>query len=205
MTRTPTVGVLALQGAFREHVRLLSGLGASARTVRTPAELGAVQALVIPGGESTAMSRLAVDLGMMQPLRDRVSSGMPAFGTCAGLILLADELLDPRSEQQQIGGLAMTVRRNAFGRQVESFEAPVDVAVIGAPPYPGVFIRAPWVERVAPEVDVLARIRRPDPAGRPDDRIVAVRQGRVLATSFHPELTGDDRLHRLFLSMIEED
>ncbi len=205
MRATPTVGVLALQGAFREHLRLLAALGVPTAAVRTAEELEDVDAIVVPGGESTAMSRLAVDLGVLEPLRARIAAGMPAFGTCAGMILLADELLDPRSSQQQVGGLAMTVRRNAFGRQAESFEEPIAIGELGPPDFPGVFIRAPWVEAVAPDVSVLATVRRTDPGGNPDDRIVAVRQGPLLATSFHPELTGDDRLHRLFLSMIEED
>jgi 5'-phosphate synthase pdxT subunit len=205
VTTDPIVGVLALQGAFREHVRRLEALDVAAVTVRTPAELASVGALIIPGGESTAMSRLAVDLGMLDPVAERIAAGMPTFGTCAGMIMLADELLDPRSGQRQFGGLHLTVRRNAFGRQVESFESDVSVPILGEPPFPAVFIRAPWVEAAGPEVEVLATIRRTDPSGHPADRIVAVRQGSVLATSFHPELTSDDRLHRLFLTMIEED
>ncbi len=205
MTSGPRIGVLALQGAFREHLRLLGGLGATAVGVRTPEELSTVAALVIPGGESTAISRLAIDLGMLDPVAERIASGMPAFGTCAGMIMLADDLLDGRGDQRQFGGLHLTVRRNAFGRQVESFEMPVDIPAVGHPDFPAVFIRAPWVESAGPAVEVLATIRRPDPQGDPADRIVAVRQGPILATSFHPELTSDDRLHRLFLSMIEED
>ncbi len=205
MTAGPTIGVLALQGAFREHLRLLTGLGATATAVRTPDEIAAVTALVLPGGESTAMSRLAVDLGVLDPLREAIARGVPAFGTCAGMILLADHLLDPRSDQRQVGGLRLTVRRNAFGRQVESFEAPVAMPAIGSPDYPAVFIRAPWVEESGPGVEVLGTVRRTDPSGAAADRIVAVRQDRILATAFHPELTADDRLHRLFLTMIEED
>ena len=205
MSRPRTIGVLALQGAFREHLRLLQSLGADARTVRTADELAQVAALVIPGGESTAISRLAVDLGMQEPISERIRGGMPAFGTCAGMILLADRLLDPRSGQQQFGGLDLTVRRNAFGRQVESFETPVSIPAVGEPDYPGVFIRAPWVESTGPAVEVLATLTRPGPAGTPAVRIVAVRQGPVLATAFHPELTRDNRLHRQFLTMIEED
>lgn len=205
MTGGPRIGVLALQGAFREHLRLLTALDARCIGVRTPAELADVDALVIPGGESTAMSRLALDLGMLDPVAERIGSGMPAFGTCAGMIMLADAVLDGRSDQRQFGGLDLTVRRNAFGRQVESFEAGVAIPVVGEPDFPAVFIRAPWVESAGPEVEILATISRRDPSGAPADRIVAVRQGPILATSFHPELTLDDRLHRLFLSMIEED
>ncbi len=202
MNRGPHVGVLALQGAFREHLRRFEALGIRTSTVRTPRELDTVDALVIPGGESTAMSRLAVDLGVLDPVADRLREGMPAFGTCAGMIMLADELLDARPDQRQFGGLHLTVRRNAFGRQVESFESPVPIRVLGQPDFPAVFIRAPWVESTGPTVEVLATIRRTDPSGNPADRIVAVRQGPVLATSFHPELTSDDRLHRLFLTLI---
>lgn len=205
MSRPRRVGVLALQGAFREHLRLLQSLGADGVPVRTPDELAGVDALIVPGGESTAISRLAVDLGMQEPLRERIAAGLPTFGTCAGMILLADRLLDPRSGQQQFGGLDLTVRRNAFGRQVESFETAVDVPALGEPDYPGVFIRAPWVESAGPDIEVLATLVRPRPDGMPADRIVAVRQGPVLATAFHPELTRDDRLHRMFLTMIEED
>ncbi len=205
MNRSPTIGVLALQGAFREHLRLLASLGVEGRTVRTPDELAEVAGLIVPGGESTAISRLAVDLGMQEPIRDRIRSGMPTFGTCAGMILLADRLLDPRSDQQQLGGLDLTVRRNAFGRQVESFETSVPIPTLGDPDYPGVFIRAPWVESTGPQVEVLATLTRPGPEGAPDVRIVAVRQGPIMATAFHPELTRDNRLHRQFLTIIEED
>ncbi len=177
-------------------------LARALRSVITPREVDTVDALVIPGGESTAMSRLAVDLGVLDPVADRLREGMPAFGTCAGMIMLADELLDARPDQRQFGGLHLTVRRNAFGRQVESFESPVPIRVLGQPDFPAVFIRAPWVESTGPTVEVLATIRRTDPSGNPADRIVAVRQGPVLATSFHPELTSDDRLHRLFLTLI---
>lgn len=202
MTRDPTVGVLALQGAFREHLRILRSLSIPALTVRTGAELDTVDALVIPGGESTAMSRLAIDLAVLDPISHRISQGMPAFGTCAGMIMLADRLLDGRADQRQFGGLDLTVRRNAFGRQVESFEQPVTIPALGPPDYPGVFIRAPWVETVGPDVEVLGTIARADGTHATADRIVAVRQGPLLATSFHPELTGDDRLHRLFRTMI---
>ncbi|MFE7136088.1 pyridoxal 5'-phosphate synthase glutaminase subunit PdxT, partial [Streptomyces sp. NPDC057638] len=149
-------------------------------------------ALVIPGGESTTMSKLARLFGMLEPLRERVRGGMPVYGTCAGLIMLADKILDPRSDQETIGGIDMIVRRNAFGRQNESFEAAVEMAGVAGGPVEGVFIRAPWVESVGAEVQVLARH---------EGHVVAVRQGGLLATSFHPELTGDHRVHRLFVEM----
>jgi 5'-phosphate synthase pdxT subunit len=194
---TARVGVLALQGDVREHQRILSELGVHAPRVRTPDDLAAVDALVIPGGESTTIARLAVVLDMIEPLRAAVASGMPMFGSCAGMILLADRLVDAPPDQVTIGGLRITVRRNAFGRQVSSFEADLDVAGISPPPLRAVFIRAPWVDDVEPDVAVLARIGRPDA----DGTIVAVEQGPLLATSFHPELTGDVRMHRYFLRL----
>ncbi|GAA4530907.1 MULTISPECIES: pyridoxal 5'-phosphate synthase glutaminase subunit PdxT [Nonomuraea] len=190
----PEIGVLALQGDVREHVRMLQEAGAEARPVRRPAELDAVDALVIPGGESTTMWKLAETFDMLEPLRMRVKEGMPAYGSCAGMIMLADRIEDGVAGQQTIGGIDMVVRRNAFGRQVDSFEAGLDFA--GAPVH-AVFIRAPWVESVGPGVDVLGR-------AEPGDRIVAVRQGPLLATSFHPELTGDTRVHRYFVDMVRE-
>ncbi len=193
----PTIGVLALQGAFREHRAIFEHLGARTRTVRAAEQLSGLDALAIPGGESTAMSRLAVDLDVLHPVRDAIAAGMPTLGTCAGMIMLADRLLDGRADQRTFGGLDITVRRNAFGRQVESFEAPVEMAELGPPDYPGVFIRAPWVEQVGDTVAVWGTI----PAGSAT-RIVAVRQGGLLATAFHPELARDDRIHRRFLSMI---
>lgn len=197
MVTGPTIGVLALQGAFREHRRIFERLGATTTAVRTPAELAGLDALAVPGGESTAMSRLAIDLGVLRPLHDAIEGGLPVFGTCAGMIMLAEEVLDGRPDQRTFGGLDITVRRNAFGRQVESFEAPVPMPGLGDEPFPGVFIRAPWVERVGDGVEVWGKI----PAGTAT-RIVAVRQGGALATAFHPELSGDDRIHRAFLSMI---
>jgi pyridoxal 5'-phosphate synthase pdxT subunit len=167
--------------------------------VRSAEELDGLDGLVIPGGESTTMSRLAIDLGLLEPVSAAIAAGLPAFGTCAGMIMLAHEVLDGRADQRQFGGLDLTVRRNAFGRQVESFEAPVVIPAIGEEPFDAVFIRAPWVERAGPEVEVLATT---DAGGA--DRIVAVRQGRVLATSFHPELTGDARIHELFLSRLSD-
>lgn len=195
---TPRVGVLALQGDVREHQRILTDLGAQAPRVRTPDDLAVVDGLVIPGGESTTIARLAVVLDMIDPLRAAVSSGMPVYGSCAGMILLADRLVDAPADQMTIGGLHVTVRRNAFGRQVNSFEADLDVAGISPPRLRAVFIRAPSVDDVQPGVAVLARIGGLDA----DGTIVAVEQGPLLATSFHPELTGDVRMHRHFLRLV---
>ncbi|MEU1227608.1 pyridoxal 5'-phosphate synthase glutaminase subunit PdxT [Streptomyces sp. NPDC005828] len=192
---TPVIGVLALQGDVREHLIALAAADAVARPVRRPEELAEVDGLVIPGGESTTISKLAVLFGLMEPLRERIAAGMPVYGTCAGLIMLADKILDPRSGQETFGGIDMIVRRNAFGRQNESFEAGVTVTGIDTP-VEGVFIRAPWVESVGAQVEVLAEH---------DGHIVAVRQGRVLATSFHPELTGDHRIHELFVDMVRAE
>ncbi|MFF0448714.1 pyridoxal 5'-phosphate synthase glutaminase subunit PdxT [Streptomyces sp. NPDC004609] len=189
----PLIGVLALQGDVREHLAALAAADAAAGPVRRPEELARVDALVVPGGESTTMSKLATLFGMLEPLRERVRAGMPVYGTCAGLILLADKILDPRSGQETIGGIDMIVRRNAFGRQNESFEASVAMAGVDGGPVDGVFIRAPWVESVGATVEVLAEY---------DGHVVAVRQGNALATSFHPELTGDHRVHGLFAEMV---
>ncbi|MCP9946475.1 pyridoxal 5'-phosphate synthase glutaminase subunit PdxT [Streptomyces somaliensis] len=193
MGTTPVVGVLALQGDVREHLTALAAADAVARPVRRPEELAEVDGLVVPGGESTTISKLADLFGMTGPLRERIAAGTPVYGTCAGLIMLADEILDPRSGQEPLGGIDMVVRRNAFGRQNESFEAGVDVAGIEDGPVEGVFIRAPWVESVGAAVEVLAEH---------DGHVVAVRQGNALATSFHPELTGDHRVHALFVDMV---
>jgi 5'-phosphate synthase pdxT subunit len=190
---TPVIGVLALQGDVREHLIALASADAVARPVRRPEELAEVDALVLPGGESTTMSKLAVLFGMLEPLRERVRAGMPVYGTCAGMIMLADKLLDGREDQETLGGIDMIVRRNAFGRQNESFEAQIDFAGIAGDPVEGVFIRAPWVESVGASVEVLATY---------DGHTVAVRQGNVLATSFHPELTGDDRVHAYFVDKV---
>ncbi|MDN5857208.1 MAG: pyridoxal 5'-phosphate synthase glutaminase subunit PdxT [Pseudonocardia sp.] len=190
-----TIGVLALQGDVREHVAALAAAGALAVPVRRPAELAVVDALVLPGGESTTMSRLLDTFGLLGPVRDRIAAGMPAYGSCAGLILLAREVRDGRPDQQQLGGLDVVVRRNAFGRQVDSFETDLDVVGIAGEPVHAVFIRAPWVEEVGDGVEVLASV-----AGHP----VAVRHGPVLGTSFHPELTGDGRVHALFVAMVAE-
>ncbi|MER7198022.1 pyridoxal 5'-phosphate synthase glutaminase subunit PdxT [Streptomyces sp. CB01635] len=190
---SPVVGVLALQGDVREHLVALATADAVARPVRRPEELAEVDGIVLPGGESTTISKLAVLFGLMEPLRARVREGMPVYGTCAGMILLADKILDPRSGQETVGGIDMIVRRNAFGRQNESFEAAVDVRGVEGDPVEGVFIRAPWVESVGARAEVLAEY---------DGHIVAVRQDNALATSFHPELTGDHRMHALFVDMV---
>jgi pyridoxal 5'-phosphate synthase pdxT subunit len=203
----PLVGVLALQGDVREHLAALEESGARATPVRRPAELSEVDGLVLPGGESTTMSRLLDIFDLLVPLRERVAAGMPAYGSCAGMILLASKVLDGREDQHQLGGLDMIVRRNAFGRQVDSFEEDLDVTGVDGPPVHAVFIRAPWVESASPEVEVLARVGDAPqvPGGETAaGRIVAVRQGSVLATAFHPELTGDTRVHRLFVEMVEE-
>ncbi|QMU80211.1 pyridoxal 5'-phosphate synthase glutaminase subunit PdxT [Streptacidiphilus sp. PB12-B1b] len=194
----PVVGVLALQGDVREHALALVEADALARPVRRPEELAEVDALVIPGGESTTMSKLALIFGMMEPLRERVAAGMPVYGSCAGMIMLADKILDGRDDQQTVGGIDMTVRRNAFGRQNDSFEQPVDVRGVPGGPVHGVFIRAPWVESVGAGVEVLADLDAATGGGR----IVAVRQGNLLATSFHPELSGDHRVHSYFVDMV---
>ncbi|MFI6323111.1 pyridoxal 5'-phosphate synthase glutaminase subunit PdxT [Nonomuraea sp. NPDC050556] len=190
----PRIGVLALQGDVREHARALEESGATAVSVRRPAELETVDGLVIPGGESTTMWKLADTFEMLEPLRLRIKDGMPAYGSCAGMIMLADRIEDGIEGQQTIGGIDMVVRRNAFGRQVDSFES--DLSFAGASIH-AVFIRAPWVESVGASVEVLA-------TAEPGDRIVAVRQGPVLATSFHPELTGDVRVHEYFVNMVRE-
>jgi 5'-phosphate synthase pdxT subunit len=191
----PFIGVLALQGDTREHLAALREAGADAMTVRRRAELDAVDGLVIPGGESTAMSHLLLDFDLLEPLRARLAAGLPAYGACAGMILLASEILDAGTDGRAalpLRGIDMTVRRNAFGRQVDSFEGDIPFEGLDAP-VRAVFIRAPWVERVGDDVTVLARA-----AGH----IVAVRQGGVMATAFHPEMTGDRRVHRLFVDLV---
>ncbi|HWJ82687.1 MAG TPA: pyridoxal 5'-phosphate synthase glutaminase subunit PdxT [Nocardioides sp.] len=190
----PAIGVFALQGDVREHLATLTRLGADAFSVRRPSELERCDGLVLPGGESTTMAKLARTFDLLEPLRDRVKAGMPTFGTCAGMIMLADRILDGVTGQETIGGLDVTVRRNAFGRQVDSFEADLEMTGLEETVH-AVFIRAPWVEEVGPEVEVLARA-----AGHP----VAVRQGHLLATSFHPEVGGDGRVHGLFLDVVAE-
>ena len=186
------VGVLALQGDFREHLFALEECGVNASIVRRPSELAAVDALVLPGGESTAIAKLARSFEMLEPLKSRIASGMPVYGSCAGMILLANRVLDAAVGQETFGGLDITVRRNAFGSQVDSFETDLDFSGITNPPVRAVFIRAPWVESVGPTVEVLAKL----------EHAVAVRQGSLLATSFHPELTGDNRIHRFFIDSV---
>ncbi|QFZ21883.1 pyridoxal 5'-phosphate synthase glutaminase subunit PdxT [Saccharothrix syringae] len=194
------VGVLALQGDVREHLVALAEADALARPIRRPEELAEVDGVVLPGGESTTISRLLEAFDLLEPLRARIKEGMPAYGSCAGMILLADRVLDGRPDQHQLGGLDIVVRRNAFGRQVDSFEAELDFTDVGD--VHAVFIRAPWVESTGEGVEVLARVPETEDAGEAAGRIVAVRQGHVLATSFHPELTGDGRVHRLFVDMV---
>jgi pyridoxal 5'-phosphate synthase pdxT subunit len=193
----PVIGVLALQGDVAEHVQALTRVGATAVAVRTPDQLDQVTGLIIPGGESTTMWKLAVAFDLMEPVRKRLEAGLPAFGCCAGMIMLADRLVDGIGGQETFGGIDITVRRNAFGRQVDSFENDIELHGIGGPPLRAVFIRAPWVEQAGPGVEVLGT----DPG---TDRIVAVRQGRLLATAFHPELTPDARLHQLFVDLVKE-
>ena len=197
MTEGPLIGVLALQGDVREHLRAITEAGAVGRAVRRPAELEGIDGLVIPGGESTTISKLAEEFGLLEPVHRFVAGGGPVYGSCAGMIMLAGEILDGRPDQRGFGGIDMTVRRNAFGRQVDSFEAPVEIDGVEGGPFHAVFIRAPWVERVGEDVEVLGRITQGPAAGR----IVAVRQGNLLATAFHPELTGDPRVHRFFVAM----
>ena len=186
------VGVLSLQGDFREHLFALEECGVVASTVRRPSELAAVDALVLPGGESTAIANLARSFDLFDPLKARIAAGMPVYGSCAGMILLADRVLDAAVGQETFGGLDITVRRNAFGRQVDSFETDLEFTGITNPPIKAVFIRAPWVESVGKTVEVLATF----------EHAVAVRQGGLLATSFHPELTGDNRIHRFFIESV---
>ncbi|MFT4299489.1 MAG: pyridoxal 5'-phosphate synthase glutaminase subunit PdxT [Aeromicrobium sp.] len=196
MTSRPIIGVFAVQGDVREHLAALERCGASAVAVRRGVELDRCDALVLPGGESTTMAKLARTFELFEPIRERIAAGMPAFGTCAGLILLADRIEGGIRGQETFGGLDVTVRRNAFGRQVDSFEGDLDVAGL-ADPVHAVFIRAPWIERAGPAVEVLASV---EVAGA--DRIVAVRQGRVMATAFHPEVGDDDRVHGLFVDLV---
>ena len=197
---TPTIGVLALQGDVREHLAALERVGAAGRAVRREAELDGLHGIVLPGGESTTMDKLMRAFGLRDPLRAALGAGLPAYGSCAGMILLADRVLDGPADQETLGGIDMTVRRNAFGRQVASFEGDVHLDGIGPDPIHGVFIRAPWVEEVSDDVEVLARVED----GPAEGRIVAVRQGSLLATSFHPEMTGDGRVHELFVRIVRD-
>ena len=200
MTAQPTIGVLAVQGDVREHLHVLEEAGARATPLRRPSELEAVDGLVIPGGESTTIDKLVRAFDLFDPLRARLEAGLPAYGSCAGMIMLADRIADGRPDQQTLGGIDMTVRRNAFGRQVESFEEPVTVDGVTGGPLTAVFIRAPWVEEVGPKAQVLARVE----AGPATGRIVGIRQRHLLATSFHPELTQDARVHGYFIDMVRE-
>jgi len=186
----PRIGVLALQGDVREHLTMLTAAGADAVDVRRAAEIASVDGLVIPGGESTTIEKLLRSWDLFEPLRDRIADGLPVLGTCAGMVLLADRIANPAAGQTGLGGLDITVRRNAFGRQVDSFEDDLDITGLDAPVH-AVFIRAPWVEQLGPRVRVLARTR--------DGHPVVVEQGALLAVAFHPEISGDGRLHRLFV------
>lgn len=188
---TDTVGVLALQGAFARHLAVIESLGNHARAVRLPEDLAAVERLIMPGGESTTMSFLLDSNGLRRPLAERIAAGMPVFGTCAGMILLAREILDGRPDQEPLGAIDLAVRRNAFGRQRDSFEADLDVTGLDQT-FPAVFIRAPIVDKAGSDVDVLASV---------DEQPVLCRQGSVMVAAFHPELSDDARIHRLFLQM----
>ena len=192
---TPNVGVLAIQGDVREHANHLLQCGANVTLVKTPEVLATVDALIIPGGESTTMSILAVNNGLIEPLRE-AAKRIPMYGSCAGLIMLADRITDGRADQQTIGGLSITAKRNAFGRQVDSFEIDLKIAAIGEPDFHAVFIRAPLVEEVGSGVEVLATIPE-------TGQVVAVRQGNLLGTSFHPEIVPDFRIHKYFLEMVK--
>jgi 5'-phosphate synthase pdxT subunit len=209
VTDSPVIGVLALQGDVREHLRAIASAGAEAVLVRRPVELERCDGIILPGGESTAIAKLAATFDLLEPLREAVRAGLPAFGSCAGMILLADRILDGAAGQQIIGGIDITVRRNAFGRQVDSFEGEVDFAGIDGGPIEAVFIRAPWVESAGERVEVLARLGSAvhslttgEGPGEDAGRIVAVRQGSLLATAFHPEVTGDARVHQLFVDLV---
>ncbi|GAB4095558.1 pyridoxal 5'-phosphate synthase glutaminase subunit PdxT [Brachybacterium horti] len=196
MVTAPRIGILALQGDVREHARTLRGLGAEVVPVRRAEELESVQGLVLPGGESSVIDKLTRTFGLREPLVAAIRGGLPVYGTCAGMILLADRVEDAIAGQQTLGGLDVTARRNAFGRQNESFETTLPVPVLGPEPVAATFIRAPEVTAVGPAAEVLARLE--------DGRIVAVRQGALLATAFHPEVSGEDRFHRLLLDLARE-
>lgn len=211
-TTAPKVGVLALQGGFREHEEALVECGAATLRVREATDLDGLDGLLIPGGESTTISLLASRSSMIEPVRELIAAGVAVYGSCAGMIMLADEVLDGRPDRPSFGGIDMAVRRNAFGRQVDSFEADLEfedsaVPNTAAEPFPAVFIRAPWVERIGPRVTVVARLPEADNGGEAGEpgKIVAVRQGRLLATSFHPELTHDRRVHQYFLEIVKGD
>ena len=201
------IGVLAVQGDVREHISALSSLGEQVVGVRRPSELDDVDALIIPGGESTTMDKLVRVFDLQEPLRKRIAGGMPVYGSCAGMIMLADRIADARPDQETLGGLDITVRRNAFGRQVDSFEEDLHIPAIATvtttpqghlSTFKAIFIRAPWVEEMSESVQVLARVETGPAAGR----VVAIRAGNLLATSFHPEVTGDHRIHEYFTQMV---
>ncbi len=201
MSKTPTIGVLAIQGDVREHIRALSDSGVNAVAVKTAKSFENIDGLVVPGGESTTMSILAIKNDLFKPLRAMQQQGMPMYGSCAGLIMLSNTVTDGRADQETIGGLDIIAQRNAFGRQVDSFEIDLDIPAIGDVPFHALFIRAPLVASIGPDVEVLASI----PAAATNDetdRIVAVRQGNVMATSFHPEITDDLRIHQLFIDIV---
>ena len=205
-----TIGILALQGDVREHRRAVEGCGDTAVLVRRPSELAAVDGLILPGGESTTIVRLARTFDLLEPLRDAVRGGLPVYGSCAGMILLADRLANPApvpgtpdGTQETIGGIDMTVRRNAFGRQVDSFETDLTVDGVDGGPVHAVFIRAPWVDEVGPAATPLAHVDE-GVEGPAAGRVVVIRQGSLLATAFHPELTGDTRVHEYFCRMVKE-
>jgi len=201
MSQTPRVGVLAIQGDVREHINHLTSLGAQAVSVRSLHELSDLQGLVIPGGESTTMSILAKKNNLFDRLRE-LSAQIPMYGSCAGLIMLANKILDGRPDQESIGGLDVVAARNAFGRQVDSFEIDLDIPALGGKPFRGIFIRAPLVVSVSDSVEILAQIPS-ETFGDDQDRIVAVRQGNLIATSFHPEIVADLRIHQYFLEMVK--
>ena len=194
MAGNTRVGVLALQGDFREHLAVLTELGVDAAAIRRPDELDAIDGLIIPGGESSVMDKLSRLFGLAEPLKAAIAAGLPVYGTCAGLIMLADRLIDSSPGQQSLGGLDVSVRRNAFGSQLDSFETDLEVPAFDGEPVHAVFIRAPIVEQVGAGVDVLSAL--------PDGRIVAVEQGNLMGTSFHPEVTGERRFHEHFLAKV---
>ena len=200
MTGIPLIGVLAVQGDVREHLAALTASGARTTTVRRASEVAAIDGLVIPGGESTTMDKLVRAFDLQEPLRRRIADGMPVYGSCAGMIMLADRIADARPDQQTLGGFDITVRRNAFGRQVDSFEEDLHIRELGGQPVRAVFIRAPWVEDAGESVQVLARVEHGPAAGR----IVAARHGDLLVTSFHPEVTGDHRVHQFFVDIVRQ-
>lgn len=195
-SRSPLIGVLALQGDVAEHAAMLRGLGADVRLVRLPRHLVGLNGLIIPGGESTTMGKLMRRFDLLEPLHGAIRNDLPVYGTCAGMILLANDVLRPAGDQPLIGGMDIAVERNAFGTQVDSFEVDLEVPALEGPPFHAVFIRAPVIRKTAEGVDVLARLE--------DNTPVAARQGWLLVSSFHPELTGDDRIHALFLGLVKE-